>query len=203
MPRDAICIATPGIDPAPAARGSGAQTPHILAVGSLIARKDHATLIEALRQLRGSSWTASIVGSDRADPATADALRRQVQAAGLADRIAIPGALDDLSAEYDRADIFALASRYEGYGMVFAEAMARGLPIVGCRGGAIAEVVPKTAGLLVEPGDAAAFAAALRAMLDKPEQRRSLSDGGRAAARHMPTWPQVAEIVSERLAGVQ
>jgi glycosyltransferase involved in cell wall biosynthesis len=63
---------------------------------------------------------------------------------------------------YDRADLFVSPSLFEGYGMVLAEALARGLPIVASTGGAAAETVPDSAALKVPPGDAAVLGRALR-----------------------------------------
>ena len=95
------------------------------------------------------------------------------------------------SALYRDADVFVLASRFEGYGMAYAEAIAHGLPVIGTKAGAIPETVPDGAGILVPPDDVAALAAALRAMI---------ADGGRrercaAAARNarMPTWEAAAQ----------
>src|SRR3546814_2941293 len=66
------------------------------------------------------------------DPATTDAAQAAVRRLGFEDRVALEGAVgpDRLTAAYDTADAFVLASALEGYGMAFAEAMARGLPIV-------------------------------------------------------------------------
>lgn len=202
--KDNICIAIPGTAKSDNARGSvSGQSPLILAVGSLTPRKDHVALVSALSRLVDRPWRFRIVGSDRMDVACADALRRHVDQTGLADRIEITGEMEDIAAEYDRADIFALASRYEGFGMVFAEAMARGLPIVGCRGGAVPDLVPEAAGMLVAPGDVDALSSALAKLLDDPRLRQDYAAGSRDAGLALPDWPASAAILSAYLERIQ
>lgn len=184
-----IVVAEPGTDPAPAARGSGG-VPHLLAVGAVVPRKGYDVLVAALAGLAERDWTASIVGSlDRA-PQTAAALAAQIEACGLTHRIRLVGMLDDaaLARAYDTADIFVLASRYEGYGMVLAEAMARGLPIVATAAGAAAETVPPGAGLLVAPDDAVALRVALNRLLADAGLRQNLAAGARTAGAALPRW---------------
>lgn len=194
-----VHIALPGTEQAaPAPRGARDEL-LILSVGSLTARKDHRTLVSALEQVAARPWRCRIVGSDRMDPISASALRQQIEQAGLADRITVTGEVEDIASEYDRADVFALASRYEGFGMAFAEAMVRGLPIVGCRGGAIPDLVDPRAGLLVEPGNVTRFAEALATLIDDPEQRRKFADGALAAGRRLPDWPETARTLSDFL----
>jgi glycosyltransferase involved in cell wall biosynthesis len=77
--------------------------------------------------------------------------------------------------------------------MAFAEAMAHGLPIVATTGGAIPETVPREAGLLVPPGDAAALARALRRVIAEPALAARLAAGSRAAGARLPDWRQSAE----------
>jgi glycosyltransferase involved in cell wall biosynthesis len=198
-----ICIAMPGTAPAEQARGQMDEAPPmVLSIGSLTPRKDHQTLVAALARLRDRSWQCRIVGSDRMDLQSASALRLQIAELGLNGRIVVTGALDDVDAEYAGADIFALASRYEGFGMVFAEAMARGLPIVGCRGGAVPDLVPGCAGILVEPGDIDGFAEALATMLDEPEKRRSYAADSFATGLSLLDWPASAKILAEFLEGI-
>jgi glycosyltransferase involved in cell wall biosynthesis len=201
VPAERLTVALPGTDPAPPATGSGGA-PVILAVGTLIPRKDHATLVAALSRLGKRDWRCRIVGGMEADPATTVALRDQIAASGLADRFELAGALPDVAAEYRQADIFALASRYEGYGMVFAEAMANGLPIVACRAGAVGDVVPEGAGILVAPGDVSAFAEAVEGLLADPARREAMARASHAAGARLPSWRESAAVLAGALEGV-
>jgi glycosyltransferase involved in cell wall biosynthesis len=195
VPGDRITIAPPGLDRADAAPRAGTP-PVILSVGSLTPRKGHDTLIAALGLLADRPWTCVIAGADDRDPAWAATLRDR--AAALPGRVRIIGAVDRdaLDALYAGADIFCLPSRHEGYGMVFAEAMMRGLPIVAARAGAVPEVVPQAAGLLVPPGDAAALAGALARLLDDPEAARATAAAGRAHALTLPGWTDTAAKIA-------
>ncbi len=119
----------------------------------------------------------------------------------LENRVAVLGAVSPqhLAALYAEADLFVLASHFEGYGMAYAEAIAHGLPVIGTIGGAIPDTVPPEAGLLVPPGDMAALATALRRVIGDGDLRRRLAGGARAAAPQLPTWRQSAEIFARRL----
>ena len=87
--------------------------------------------------------------------------------------------------------------------MAFAEAMTHGLPVVGCDGGAVADVVPPSAGILVGPGDLDGFAGALGALLDDAALREALSAGASEAARTLPTWTDSAHSLSQTLEAVR
>jgi glycosyltransferase involved in cell wall biosynthesis len=108
------------------------------------------------------------------------------------------GAVDDtaLQAHYDRADVFLMSSHFEGYGMVLAEAMARGLPIVCTTGGAAAETAPDTAAIKVAPGDAAAFGAAAARLIADTDLRRRMASASWAAGQTLPTWDDTAATVA-------
>ena len=159
--------------PAPFARGSGGPGLALLCVASLTPRKGHVVLLQALHGLRDLDWHLTCVGSAERDPACARSITAAIDRLGLRQRVTLIGeqAESDLAPFYDRADLFVLASYHEGYGMVLAEALARGLPVVSTSAGAIPDTVPEDAGLLVPPGDARALAAALRQVISEPELR--------------------------------
>ena len=198
VPADRIAVAVPGTDPAMPASGSGSHRTELLSVGTLVPRKGHDLLLAALVALRDLPWRLTIVGDATRDPATAHALRAAVDEAGLADRITFAGAVDaaSLAAHYARADLFVLASRYEGFGMAFAEAVAHGLPVLGTAAGAVPEAVPAGAGLLVPPGDLPALTEALRGLLTDRDARARLAGAARAAAGSLPRWRESAAVLA-------
>jgi glycosyltransferase involved in cell wall biosynthesis len=192
-----ITVALPGTDPAP--RSQGSTPPLILSIGTLTRRKGHDVLINALAEIRDLDWQCRIVGAADRDPAHARKLDRLIADLDLSARVTLAGEVEDPGAELARSDVFALASRYEGYGMVFAEALRQGVPVVGCRVGAVPDVVPPEAGILVEPDDHRALAEALRGLLANPARRRALADGAFAAGCRLPDWRSTAATISAAL----
>ena len=102
----------------------------------------------------------------------------------------LTGALSDeaLAARYHAADLFVLASRYEGYGMVFSEALAHGLPVVATAVGEVATLLPASAGQLVAPDDGPALSAALRRFIADPAARLAAKEAAQAARAGLPRW---------------
>jgi len=188
-------VVMPGTARAALATGSAASQGalSLLCVAALIPRKGHALLIEALAGLRDRKWTLHCVGSTTRDAATAGSVRAAIAAQGLEARVHLHGDADALHAFYDQADVFVLPSLHEGYGMVLAEALARGLPVVSSTAGAIADTVPSAAGLLLPPGDGLALHRALARVLDEPGLRAELAAGARAARMRLPSWAQAVE----------
>jgi glycosyltransferase involved in cell wall biosynthesis len=205
VPAERIVVARPGSDPAPLAQGSHDGIVQLLSVGAVVPRKGFDVLIAALATLTDLPWRLTIAGDRTRDPNAAVRLDADIARYALADRITAPGAVSPqhLATLYTEADIFVLASRFEGYGMAYAEAVAHGLPIIGTNAGAIPDTVPADAGLLVASGDVAALAQALRRVIGDAGLRRQLADAARAAAPRLPTWRRQAEIFAgalERLA---
>jgi glycosyltransferase involved in cell wall biosynthesis len=108
------------------------------------------------------------------------------------------GALPDerIVALYASSDVFVLASRFEGYGMAYAEAIAHGLPVIGTTGGATPETVPPGTGILVPPDDVAGLADALRRLIADRGERERMAAAARAAAAALPTWQESAKLLA-------
>lgn len=201
VPAERIGVVVPGTDPAPLAAGSGGGELQLLCVASLTPRKGHAVLFRALAELAALPWRLRCVGGAHYDPVIAAWLERLRHEPGLAERIELAGEFDDerLADAYHNADVFVLASHYEGYGMVLSEALARGLPIVATTGGAMPDTVPEDAGLLVAPGDVSALADALRRVLSDADLRRALQEGARRARSGLPDWSESADRLAAEL----
>ena len=196
-----VGVVLPGTEPAPLARGSGGPDFALLCIASLTPRKGHLVLLEALAALRNLRWQLTCIGSPERDPACARAIVRAMERLEIGDRVQMIGEQPEagLQPYYDAADLFVLASHHEGYGMVLAEALAHGLPVVATRAGAIPDTVPAAAGILVPPGDPPALAAALRRVLLEPELRRDLAAGARAARARLPGWVEAARAFAAEL----
>lgn len=193
---DRIAIVAPGtVKPNTRLRPRRGPVRALLCVANLLPRKGHRVLVEALARIRDLDWNLLCVGSLERDPPTTRSVRRMISAAGLERRITLAGEWPPQSVAhaYRTADAFVLPSFHEGYGMVFAEAMAHGLPLIATTAGAIPETVPSEAALLVPPGDAAALARALRRVIVEPALAARLAVGSRAASARLLDWPKATE----------
>jgi glycosyltransferase involved in cell wall biosynthesis len=149
-------------------------------------------------------WHLIIAGDRSRDPAAAARLDADILRCKLGDRVMVLGAVpsERIAELYAAADLFVLASRFEGYGMVYSEAIMRGLPVVGTTAGAIPETVPADAGVLVAPDDVAALALTLRRLIESPSERRRMAASAREAARRLPSWQDSAKKFSRALEAV-
>jgi glycosyltransferase involved in cell wall biosynthesis len=199
-----LTVAEPGTDPAPRAPGSSA-TLQLLAVGSVVPRKGYDILVRALERVAVPvAWELTIVGAMDRSPETTAALEAQIAQSPLAPRVRMIGGLSEraLADIYAQSDVLVLSSLYEGYGMVLAEALARGLPIVTTTGGAAAETVPDGAALKVAPGDVDALGDALQRVIADAALRLRLADAAWAFAQSsLPRWDhsvaRIAAVIKE------
>jgi len=200
VPTSAITVAEPGTDPASPAVGSTPGAPlSLVAVGAVSPRKAYPLLVEALAACEADKpWHLTIIGAHDRDPGETAKLRETIAHHRLEARVTLAGAVDDaaLAAHYHSADVFVSASLYEGYGMVLAEAMTRGLPMVVSTGGAAAQTAPDDAALKVPPGDRFALAGALSHIINDEALRRRLAGASTHAGTALPRWNDTARIVA-------
>lgn len=197
-----IRVVEPGVAAAALAPADH-PSPRMLCVASLVPRKGHKVLIEALGPLRQHAWTCDLVGSLTRDPDHAHTIHATIEAAQLHERVRLLGERSPaaLSEHYLGADLFVLPSLYEGYGMVITEALAHGLPVITTTGGALGDTLPSGAGIAVPPDNAAALTAALRHFLEDNALRRRLRDGARAARSTLADWASASRQFADALTG--
>ena len=151
----------------------------LLAVGSLVPRKGHAVLIEALATLGPGPWMLAIAGGG----VERDRLQALAAERGLARHIQIMGHRDDVPNLLAAADVFVMPSLWEGLPLALLEAMLAGKPVVASRTSGIPEAVTDGLdGLLTTPGDVSELAHALNSILTDPARRLALGAAARSRA---------------------
>ncbi len=219
---DKVCTVPPGVDldlfyprdrsDARRRLGLEADAQIVLFVGRVDPIKGIDTLLHAVRHLRASSEplpTVVFVGGEldeQGQPTGAlAAIANDAAALGVADRFQFVGSQpqDRLPLFYAAADVVAVPSRYESFGLVAVEAMASGTPVVASSAGGLTFTVEDgVAGLLVPPQQPSALAAALQRVLSDDTLRANLSEGALQCASRF-AWPAVATSmlhIYERLA---
>lgn len=155
--------------------------PYWLYLGGFDPRKGVDTMLDALAALRAEGRTLPPVVLAGALGAEARGARRRAEPLGPG--VHFPGFIpdSDLPALFAGASLFLYPSRAEGFGIPPLLAMAAGVPVVAADSGAVPEVLAGS-GIVVTPGDSAALASALRAILDDPAPLSDLRARGRARA---------------------
>lgn len=196
-----VRIVEPGTEKAPRSVGSGGPVVEILSIGTVIPRKGHDVLIRALARLPDLSWRLTIVGSLQRDPAYADRLVKLVEELQITPRIRFAGEVvgQSLEALWRSADLFALATWFEGYGMAIAEALRRGLPVAVTSGGAAATLVGAEAGVVCEPGDQVQLTKALRRVIFGASLRRDMGEEAWKIGQTLPGWETQASAFADAL----
>ncbi|CAM5194789.1 Glycosyltransferase involved in cell wall biosynthesis OS=Castellaniella defragrans OX=75697 GN=HNR28_003128 PE=4 SV=1 [Castellaniella defragrans] len=148
-------------------------------VAVLRTEKGHRDLIAALEPLFQEDARVHLVLVGGGSPGFED-LSALVKERGLAHRVHLLGARSDVALLMPDLDVFALATRMEAAGMVFAEAGAAGVPVVGTRVGGVPEMLDEgRSGVLVPVGDVAALREALRSLIKDPGLRQRMGEAGR------------------------
>jgi glycosyltransferase involved in cell wall biosynthesis len=168
---------------------AGARPLRVLFVGNLIARKGLLTLLEALAMSADGQWQLTVAGSRTVDPPHTRRVDAFVREHGLQGRVVMRDRLDDaqLAAEMRAHHVLAVPSSYEGFGIVYLEAMSFGMVPVGSAAGGAAEIIEHgTNGFLATPGDVKGLAGIIGRL---GEDRALLASCGRAARERFLRFP--------------
>jgi glycosyltransferase involved in cell wall biosynthesis len=180
------------------AREGGAL--RLLFVGNLIPRKGLHVLLDALAQIRERDVRLDVAGSFSMDRAYAAAATEKVRSFGLEDRVHFHGILEgnDLVARFRDAQVLVVPSSYEGFGIVYLEAMAFGLPAIASASGATDEIVQhETTGFLVPPGDPWSLARRIESLIEDRDMLARLSLNALEAFDDHPGWSESMGKIEE------
>lgn len=194
-------VPAPGAPAEPPETCTGWDRPTVLAVGRLQWQKGFDLALRAMALLPAalSDWRLVILGegSQRAE------LEELRDGLGLADRVEMPGRVADPRPWLDRAQVFVMSSRTEGFPNALCEAMAAGLAVVStdCPSGPADIITSGVDGLLVAPEDPKALAAAMTRLMEDRKLRRRLADAAPAISNRyamgavLQLWDElVAEV---------
>lgn len=177
----------------------------LIFVGNLIARKGLHTLLLALSWLPVGAATLTVVGSREVDPAYAAACRRQTEQLGLEERVTFRDSLPDpeLAHELSNHQVLAVPSSYEGFGIVYLEAMSFGLPAIATAAGGASEIVSAGEnGFLLPPGDTDALAECIHRLNADRALLSIMSLAARRSFESHPTWEQTTTSIRGFLSGM-
>ncbi len=201
-----VQVAEPGTDPAPLAAPSSSGH-RLLCVGVVAPHKGQDVLVTALAATADVEWACVCVGSLERDRPFAQRLARTARDAGIGPRVRFTGVLagPQLDEQYAESDLLLVPSRSETYGMVAAEALARGIPVLASQVGGLPAILgvgtdTGPAGLLVPPGEPGPFASALHRWLSDDDLRSRLRRRARHRRDELPGWSATAAGVARAIA---
>lgn len=210
----AVVVVEPGVDPAEPAPGTPTGG-RLLCVGAVTPLKGHDILVAALAEVRDLDWICTCVGSTAIDPDFAGSVAESARLAGIAQRVRFrgPSPRARLDAEFAAADLLVLPSRWETYGMVVTEALARGLPVIARNVGGVSEALTGRAtdegalggrlpGVLVAPDDPVALAGELRRWLTDAGRRSELRRRALERRAELHGWGRTAAQVARVLEAI-
>ena len=178
-----------------AADGSGREPVRFVSVAMFTGQKGHERILPLFSELyrsRGRNVVLTLVG----DGPTRAACEAKAAELGISERVTFAGALSNVMPALNDADIFVHLPEFETFGIVLAEAMARGLPVVSFSLGGIPEVVDSDkTGLLVPRDDDAALLDAADGLVTNPALRRNLGQQGRARSRALFSLERLGETL--------
>lgn len=172
--------------------GLRADVPWILTVGRIVPQKNHDLLLDASERWRGLHPAPEVLVVGVGSVGVVSRLRREISERRLP--VHLLGARDDIAELMTASDVYVLTSRWEAPALSIQEAMRAGLPVVSTAVGGVPDLVGDTA-VLVEEGDAEAFAVEVALLLGDPTRAEQLAEAARSRAASLPTEDDVAADV--------
>ena len=204
---DTLVTAMPNALPWPVRTPSPLTEKIVISGGRLVEQKGFDLLIHAYAQVARArpDWQLHIYGSGALRPA----LRRQITELGLDEQVQLKGHTENFDAVLATASVYAMSSRYEGFGMVLIEAMSRGLPLVSfdCPRGPGEIISSGSNGLLVPPEDTDALGKALLTVIEDDELRAQMGKASHTDAHRYEVetialrWDSLFEELLQRRQG--
>jgi len=195
----------PGISPEEIRERSARHPLSVLFVGNLIPRKGLPVLLQALAMISREKWRLTVVGSRRVDPAHAAGVERFIAERGLEGSVRVMDHLDDaaLARELRTHHVLAVPSSYEGFGIVYLEAMGFGVVPIGSQSGGAGEVIQDgNAGFLLPPGDYRGLARIIQSLSDDRALLYAHATSALERYRSFPGWDERMSQVESYLRGV-
>ena len=178
---------------------TGHQGPlRVVFLGSITRRKQPHLILEACAKLPPGLVEVVLIGSQEAEPGYAGRVRRMVSSLAETSIVTLQGSLDpdSLIEILSKQDILVVPSTYEGFGIVFNEGMAMGLPAIGTKRGAAHETIRHGVnGLLIKPGDTIALSEHLQALAEDRSRLLEMSLAALKNYEDAPTWEGMGQAV--------
>ncbi|MHC1785354.1 MAG: glycosyltransferase family 4 protein [Anaerolineaceae bacterium] len=160
--------------------------------------RDCILLIEALAKIRDESWCLTVAGSQEFDPHYSRSMQELARRDLPVEKISFTGRVSDKALRnlYLQHDLLVVPSEYEGFGIVYLEAMNMGLVPIGSTDGGAGEIITNSKdGFLINPNDAEGLAEILQELIRDPKKIRSLIMNARKRAGSFYSWHENAKSI--------
>ncbi len=196
IPEEKITIIHPGTGPGKPKTSYSARPAKLLCVGSYVPNKGHAVLFHALHKMKDRTWQLDCYGEKILNPSYTRELMVLIDELHLTGRIILHGPVVHplLTRAYLSADLLVHPSGQESYGMVPAEALFYGLPVVTTTGGALPETVPADMGKFFIAGDTTGLYNLLSLLMDDEQEYRRLCRNASQYHLNANTWDKSCEL---------
>lgn len=174
-------------------------------IGSVVPRKGLDALIDGLAELPPDSWTLEVIGDTKTNLHYTARVTDLVHRHGLGDAVSFRGQIPDdaLAATLANSHLLVVPSMYEGFGIVYLEAMGFGLPAIGTTDGGATEVIRDgDTGFLIPPQSPSRLAEAIRPLIRDRDQLAAMGQAARNHYESFPGWTETTNRIREYLEGL-